>query len=109
MSILNNEEPKPCYIMGSNDRKIDMTQTRLSPAQSRVLQLIDELIDPGATWPGRPFFALPQSQRPRPTIDALLRLGMIQQGVKRMGGGIYHGYWTLTEAGKHHVSSLPPR
>jgi hypothetical protein len=79
--------------------------TQLSPTQLRVLRLINDLTDPKETWPSHRFYRLPQHLRTRPTLTALERRGLINHTVKRMGGGISHSYWHITEAGRHLLSS----
>jgi hypothetical protein len=79
---------------------------KLSAAQARVLQLIDALSD--GPWRGHRFERLPRHERRWPTLMMLQRLRLIERGEKRMGGGIYHTYWQLTEAGREQLAKLPP-
>ena len=70
--------------------------------QLRVLHLIDTLTD-------REFMRLDQKDRPKLSVRALQRLGLIQLGVTRMGGGWHHGFWRITEQGHQVLSSSDAR
>jgi hypothetical protein len=81
---------------------------KLSPAQIRALRILAPIIDEDTLrWPSQIWKGHPRRDGSRPTLAALTRRGLIEHKMKRMGGGIYHGYYCLTEAGRevltHHV------
>ena len=70
----------------------------LSPTQLRVLALIRDLTDENELGVGSALIR-------RPTIRSLLARGLIAgQSTKRIGG-VFTGYWKVTEAGHQVLSS----